>query len=98
MSENEVSKSSRGLTFIGALGAMLIFALIILIAYLPNRPDPVNAEIAATRKLKALGSIAEGKSKLQGYAVINADAGLVRIPIERAMEQTLSRYQADSAE
>lgn len=94
MSEHEVSKSSNALTFFGALGAMLIFALIILVAYLPNRPDPVNEEIAATRKSKAAESIAMGKAKLEGYEVVNAEAGVVRIPIELAMEQTITAYKS----
>lgn len=93
MSENESTQSNRLLTFIGALGAILIFALIILIAYLPNRPDPVNAEVAATRKAKAVEAIAQGKAKLAAFEVVNAEAGLVRIPIELAMEQTLQAYQ-----
>lgn len=94
MSENEATQSNRLLTFLGALGAILIFALILLIAYLPNRPDPVNAEVAATRKAKAVEAIAQGKAKLAAFEVVNAEAGIVRIPIELAMEQTLQAYQA----
>ncbi|MFT4901450.1 MAG: hypothetical protein ACI81V_000723 [Lentimonas sp.] len=94
MSEHEASKGNRLLTFLGALGAILIFALIILVAYLPNRPDPVNQAIAETRKLKATETIAQGKAKLTSYEVVDAASGVVRIPIEIAMEQTINSYQS----
>jgi len=54
----------------------------------------VNEEIAATRKSKAAESIAMGKAKLEGYEVVNAEAGVVRIPIELAMEQTITAYKS----
>ena len=41
------------LTFLGSLGAILIFSLILFIAYLPHRPAPVDAQVVATRQAKA---------------------------------------------
>jgi len=93
MSETEVSKSNFLFTFLGSLAAILIFALIIFIAYLPNRPAPVDASIAANRQKLADESRAAGKSKLEGYEVVNAEAGTVRIPIEAAMELTVKSYK-----
>ena len=83
---------SRLLTFAGAFGALLIFALLLLIAYIPNRPAAVDAEANASRKAKAAESIAQGKAKLTGYAVVDADKQQVRIPIERAMLVTVDKY------
>jgi hypothetical protein len=93
MAHSENTTRSRLLTFVGAFGALLIFALVLLIAYIPNRPAAVDAEINATRKAKAAESIAQGKAKLSGYAVIDADKQQVRIPIERAMLVTVETYQ-----
>ncbi len=94
MSETEISKSNFLFTFLGSLGAILIFVLIIFIAYLPNRPAPVDAEIAAQRQATADEARAAGKSKLEGYEVLNQEAGTVRVPIEAAMELTVKTYQS----
>jgi len=93
MSETQVSKSNSLLSLLGGLGAILIFVLILLIAYLPNRPAPVNAQVNATRQLKADEARAGGIQKLTGYEVVNAAAGTVRIPIEEAMQLTVKAYE-----
>jgi hypothetical protein len=93
MSEKIISKSNFLFSFLGALGAILIFVLIIFIAYLPNRPLPVDEAVVAKRQETADAARATSESKLEGYAVINADAGIVRIPIEEAMKRTLANYQ-----
>ena len=93
MAHSEHTTRSRLLTFVGAFGALLIFALLLLIAYIPNRPAAVDAQINANRKAKAAESIAQGKAKLSGYALVDADKQQVRIPIERAMLVTVENYQ-----
>ena len=60
MSETQISKSNTFLTFIGCLGAFLVFVLIIFVAYLPNRPERVDAQVYATRQAKADESRAAG--------------------------------------
>jgi len=92
MSETQVSKGNSMLSFLGGLGAILIFGLILFIAYLPNRPPPVNAEVNATRQLKADEARAAGIQKLTAFEVVNAEAGTVRIPIEEAMKLTVDGY------
>jgi len=92
MSETQVSKSNSLLTFLGSLGAILIFVLILFLAYLPNRPEPVNAQTAADRQAKADESRAAGIQKISNFEVINAESGTVRIPIEDAMEFTVAAY------
>ena len=85
MSETQASKSSSLLTFLGSLGGILIFVLIIWIAYLPNRPAPVNADAAADRQAKADEARAAGTALITTTEVIDAEAGKVRIPVEQAM-------------
>ena len=53
MSNESPSKNNRTLTFLGSLGAILIFLLIVLVAYLPNRAEPVDAEIVRERQVRA---------------------------------------------
>lgn len=94
MSQSEVSTTNRLFTFIGGIGAILIFAIILYVAYLPNRPSPVDQAVNDARQAKADEARAAGLSKLSGYTVINAEAGTVRIPINQAMEQTVAEYSA----
>jgi hypothetical protein len=98
MSATQVSKGNLFLSFLGGLGAILIFVLILSIAYLPNRPDPVNAQANIDRQLKADDARAAGLQKLTGYEVINAQEGIARIPIQDAMQLTVSAYNSESAQ
>ena len=94
MSETQISKSNTLLTFLGCLGAFLIFVLIIFVAYLPNRPERVDAQVYATRQAKADESRAAGVQKLTNYEVIDAEAGTARIPIEEAISLTIASYNS----
>ena len=94
MSEAKISKSNTFLTFLGCLGAFLVFVLIIFIAYLPNRPERVDAQVYATRQAKADESRAAGIQKLTNYELIDAEAGIARIPIEDAISLTIASYNS----
>jgi hypothetical protein len=94
MSETQVSKSNALLTFLGSLGGILIFVLIIWVAYLPNRPEPVNAQVGAERKAKADEARAAGISKLTGTELIDAGADKVRIPIEEAIQLVVDNFES----
>jgi hypothetical protein len=69
------------LTLLGGLGAILIFGLILFIAYLPNRPAPVDEETNIKRQIAADEARAEGVAKLGN--------------IEEAMQVTVSSYLKD---
>jgi hypothetical protein len=94
MSQSELSTSSRLLSFTGIIGAILVFAVILFVAYLPSRPAPVDQAANAARQAKADEARAAGAAKLTGYEVINVEAGTVRIPIEDAMNATVADYAA----
>ena len=94
MSETQISKSNTLLTFIGCLGAFLVFVLIIFVAYLPNRPERVDAQVYATRQAKADESRAAGVQKLTNYELIDAEAGTARIPIDEAISITIASYNS----
>lgn len=94
MPNTHISKSNFLLTILGSLGAILIFALIVFIAYLPNRPDSVDAAISAERQAKADESRAAGIRKLSTFELLDSDSGIARIPIEDAMRHTVDSYNA----
>ena len=94
MSQSELSTSSRLLSLAGIIGAILVFALILFVAYLPSRPDPVDQQVNDARQAKADEAALQVSAKLDGFEVIDAEAGTVRIPIEDAMESTVAAYSA----
>lgn len=95
MSQAELSTSNRWLSLIGIIGAIFVFAIILLIAYLPHRPGPVDQAVNDARQTKADEARAAGSAKLVGFKLIDVDAGIVRIPIQQAMDATVAAYRAD---
>ena len=69
----------------------MVFALVIYLAYLPNRPAPIDAVANQERKAKAEEAIAGGQAKIFEYAV--AADGSIRIPVEAAMSIVLKEYR-----
>ena len=88
---DQTTSQSKWPTFLGSLGAILIFAMIIFLAYLPHRPDPIDASIAATRQAKADEARAAGIAKVSKYAV-NGD-GSIQIPVKAAMKIVVQAYK-----
>jgi hypothetical protein len=97
MFEKEPTATNQLYTFLGCLGAIISFALIAFIAYLPQQADPADQAAKEQRQIKADEARAAGKSKLESYAVVNAEAGVVRIPIEPAMDAVVQQYRSKSA-
>ena len=93
MSQSELSTSSRLLSLVGIIGAILVFAAILFVAYLPSRPAAVDQAANEARQTKADVARAAGVAKLTGFEVIDADAGTVRIPIADAMDSTVAAYK-----
>ena len=93
MPKTPISKSNFLLTILGSLGAILIFALILFLSYLPNRPDPVDAEVVAERQAKADESRAAGIKKLNSLELIDPISGIARVPIDEAMRHTVEKYK-----
>ncbi len=93
MSQTEPSKANSLLSLAGIVGVILIFAVILYVAYLPGRPPAVDYKIAENRRLAADETHAAGLAKIIAYEVIDAETGSVRIPIEEAMVLTVESYQ-----
>ena len=90
MSKNEFNFSSVFSFVFGGL-AILVFLLILVVTYLPNKPEGVDAEIKVQRVNEAETIRAEGVKKLN-LLELNATES-AKIPIDRAMELILSEYR-----
>lgn len=84
------------LSVLGALGVIFIFALIVYVAYIyrPNRPPAVDAEAVAKRLSILSETTARETQNLTGYDWKDRPIGVVRIPIEVAMQLTIERLRA----
>lgn len=97
-SEHETSWGNRTLSVIGGLGFILIFLLILWLAYLPYRPEPIS-EVLAQERLDNLQEIENASSEaVSTYGIINPQEGIYRIPVEEAMKLTVEKYRAESSE
>lgn len=90
MTKNDFNYSSLFSFVFGGL-AILVFLLILLVTYLPNKPEGVDAAIKEQRVNEAETIRAEGVKKLNLLEINNAESA--KIPIERAMELILSEYR-----
>lgn len=91
----ETSHSNYLLSFLGAVGSLLLFAFILFLAYLPNRPPPVDQEIVNSRLENLAQTRATQRDLASSYGWVNRQEGVVRIPTERAMELAIARLAAD---
>ena len=79
----------RTLLVLGILGAIFLFAIILLIAYLPARPMPVDQLQIEERRATLAEVEGEQHRRAHTYGWIDEPKGIVRIPIERAVELTV---------
>jgi hypothetical protein len=89
-------KSGFFVSAIAVIGGFLIFVLILVIAYLPNKPAPLpegtktpEERAAILRELRA-----KETSAATSYGWVDQTKGVVRIPIERAMQLTVEELKA----
>lgn len=94
MSQKEPFSVDQLLSLTGIVGAILIFAVILYVAYLPGKPPAIDYKIAEERKMNADETRAAGLAKITGYEIIDSEAGTVRIPISEAMNLTVDVYRA----
>ncbi|WP_309398309.1 hypothetical protein [Cerasicoccus maritimus] len=84
----ETSHSNWTLSVIGALGTMLLFGLLIFIAYYVPASDrePATAELVEQRKATLAELKATEANAATSYKVLNKETGQVQIPVEEAMK------------
>lgn len=78
----------------GWIGAMMLFAIIVLIAYVPMRSKAPGANHDATRFEIKEGVDNEQRKLVGSYGWVNQAEGVVRIPVERAMELVVREQAA----
>lgn len=96
MSDATSSKPGFGLTFIAAVGGFVIFVVILLVAYLPKRPEPLGDGVKTPAQRKAtLAEMRAREAKIaSSYGWVDQSKGVVQLPLDRAIELTLRDLEA----
>ncbi len=88
--------SSFAATIVAAVGGLALFALILVVAYLPNKAAPAGDGVKTPEQRKAILAELRGKEKsaATGYGWVDKDKGVVRIPVDRAVELYIQEQDA----
>ncbi len=79
---------------LGWVGVIFIFVVIVLIAWAPGRSEDLS-EIHREERFRIKNEVVAEQERLAtSYEWVNESEGVVRIPLERAMEITVAEYQA----
>lgn len=96
MSDRTASaKPASLLSVVGILACFALFLLLVYIAYLPRQSGPYVGDGIRTpaERLAKLEELRTNEQKhRQTYAWIDQSAGVVQLPIDRAMELTVQQY------
>lgn len=89
------SKGSFAATLLAAIGGFAIFGLILVVAYLPNKAAPVGDGVKTPEQRKAALAELRGKEQTAAttYGWVDKDKGLVRLPLDRAIELTIQEHK-----
>lgn len=80
------------------VGVLFLFALIVVIAYLPNSKGETSTTQADEIRLKIKEETYARQQRLMtSYEWVNEAEGIVRIPVERAKGLVLAEIQAEQA-
>lgn len=87
--------SAFGATLIAAIGGFAIFALILVVAYLPNKAAPAGDGVKTPEQRKAILAELHGKEKTAAtsYGWVDKEKGVVRLPVDRAIELTIQEHK-----
>lgn len=95
------TRSYEGVTIaawsIGIVGTFLLMALLVWAMYHYTRPEPLGADRVRERHQFLVETREADAQSLHQYAWIDQSKGLIRLPIERALELTLREWQDPAA-
>jgi hypothetical protein len=87
-------KSGFFVTAAAVIGGFLIFVLILVIAYLPNTPTAIpQGTKTPEERAVILRDLHSREILANNYGWVDQPKGVVRIPIERAMQLTVEELK-----
>jgi len=97
MSDTDSSpKSGFWMVAAAIVGVLVIFVLILVVAYLPQAPAPLaeGAKTPEQRKTILVEHKAKETKAATSYGWIDQQKGIVQLPIDRAVELTIQELNA----
>lgn len=90
------NKGSFVATLLAVIGGFAIFAIILVVAYLPNKAAPAGDGVKTPAERKAALAELRGKEQTAAttYGWVDKDKGVVRLPIDRAVELVIQEHAA----
>ena len=82
-------------TFLGVVGSMLLFLLILAISYIPSDKDPVEGNIAEMREATFAENYAAQRKAINETRVVDPNAGIYKIPVSDAIDLTAAKLQSE---
>jgi hypothetical protein len=89
-------QGSFGSTLLAAVGGFAIFAVILMVAYLPQKvPAPGTGVLTPEQRKSALAEL-NGKQQTAAttYGWVDKEKGVVRLPVDRAVELFIKEHAA----
>ena len=85
------SKASYLPSLLAVIGFFAIFLIILQVAYVPNAAPMAGTGLKTPEERKAILAELNGKTQTAAtsYGWVDKDKGIVRIPLERAIELTI---------
>lgn len=78
---------------LGALGTLLVAGAVVYVAYSYTKPADLSAARAAERRNNLAVLKQSNAEVLHSYGWVDQTKGVVRLPVERAVELTLQEWQ-----
>ena len=95
--QSPIDKARTAALAIGGLGTFLLVALLVVAMRHYTRPEPVGANRVEERYKNLQEQRAVDAKALNEYDWQDKDKGIVRLPVQRAMELTLQEWQNPAA-
>lgn len=96
--ETEPSDKTVLISALGWIGVIFVFLFVVAVAYFPNRSQSTEEQNIEIRMEIRNNVVGEQTRLVNAYEWINQEEGIVRIPVERAMELTVQELRAEANE
>jgi len=99
MSKSSPARPASLISVLAIMGCLSLFLLLAYLAYLPKQTGAYTGDGIRTpeERKQNLADLRSAETKqAQSYAWIDQQAGLIQLPIDRAMELTVQRYRTQN--
>ena len=93
----EPAKYPKLISFLGAVGSLFLFLIILAITYISSDKEPVEGNIAAMREATLEENSALDARKANELKLVDAVGKIYKIPVSDAMDLTAAKLQKEDS-